>query len=61
MTLGLSLQCDLCAWGSDDSIHLPDGRVARDNSEMVQAARDIAAFYGLVPATVAEARARFGI
>lgn len=61
VTLGLSLQCDLVRVGFEDSIHLPDGSVARDNSEMVRAARDIAALYGLQPATVAEARARFGI
>lgn len=61
VTLGLALQCDLVRVGYEDSIHLPDGRVARDNSEMVRAAREIAAIYGLQPATVAEARARFGI
>jgi len=45
----------------EDGIHLPDGRVARDNSDMVRAAATIAAIYGLKPATVAEARARFRI
>jgi 3-keto-5-aminohexanoate cleavage enzyme len=47
--------------GFEDGIHLPDGRVARDNSDMVRAAAEIAAIYGLKPATVAEARARFRI
>jgi 3-keto-5-aminohexanoate cleavage enzyme len=61
VTLGLSMGCDLVRVGFEDSIHLPDGRVARDNSEMVEAARHIAGIYGLKPATVAEARARFGI
>jgi len=61
VTLGLSLACDLVRVGFEDGIHLPDGRVARDNSEMVRAAADIAAIYGLRPATVEEARARFGI
>jgi 3-keto-5-aminohexanoate cleavage enzyme len=60
-TLGLSLGCDLVRVGFEDGIHLPDGRVARDNSEMVRAAAQIAAIYGLKPATVEEARARFGI
>jgi len=61
VTLGLSLGCDLVRVGFEDSIHLPDGRVARDNSEMVSAAVAIAALYGLKPASVDEARARFGI
>jgi 3-keto-5-aminohexanoate cleavage enzyme len=61
VTLGLSLGCDLVRVGFEDGIHLPDGRVARDNSEMVRAAAAIAALYGLKPATVDEARARFGI
>jgi 3-keto-5-aminohexanoate cleavage enzyme len=60
-TLGLSLGCDLVRVGFEDGIHLPDGRVARDNSDMVRAAAQIAAIYGLKPATVEEARARFGI
>jgi 3-keto-5-aminohexanoate cleavage enzyme len=61
VTLGLSLGCDLVRVGFEDSLHLPDGRVARDNSDMVRAAVDIAAIYGLRPATVEEARKRFGI
>jgi 3-keto-5-aminohexanoate cleavage enzyme len=60
-TLGLSLGCDLVRVGLEDSIHLPDGSVARDNTEMVRAAVQIAAIYGLKPATVEEARARFRI
>jgi len=61
VTLGLSLNCDLVRVGFEDGIHLPDGSVARDNSEMVRAAAKIAAMYGLKPATVEEARARFRI
>jgi 3-keto-5-aminohexanoate cleavage enzyme len=61
VTLGLALGCDLVRVGFEDSIHLPDGSVARDNTEMVRAAAGIAAIYGLQPATVSEARARFGI
>jgi 3-keto-5-aminohexanoate cleavage enzyme len=61
VTLGLSLGCDLARVGFEDGIHLPDGSVARDNSDMVRAAVQIASLYGLAPATVAEARARFGI
>lgn len=61
VTLGLAMGCDLVRVGMEDSIHLPDGSVARDNTEMVRAAADIAAIYGLKPASVEEARARFGI
>jgi 3-keto-5-aminohexanoate cleavage enzyme len=61
VTLGLSLGCDLVRVGFEDGIHLPDGSVAKDNSEMVTAAARIAAIYGLKPATVDEARVRFGI
>lgn len=60
-TLGLSLGCDLVRVGFEDGIHLPDGTVARDNSDMVRAAAQIAAIYGMKPATVDEARARFRI
>ncbi len=61
VTLGLSLGCDLVRVGFEDGIHLPDGSVARNNAEMVEAAARIAAIYGLRPATVEEARSRFGI
>ena len=61
VTLGLSLNCDLVRVGFEDGIHLPNGSVARDNSEMVRAAAKIAGMYGLKPATVEEARARFRI
>ncbi len=60
-TIGLVMGCDLVRVGFEDGIHLPDGTVARDNAEMVQAAARIAAIYGLQPASVGEARARFGI
>ncbi len=60
-TLGLAMGCDLVRVGFEDGIHLPDGTVARDNAEMVRAAVGIAAIYGLEPATVEQARARFGI
>jgi len=61
VTLGLAMGCDLVRVGFEDSIHLPDGTVARDNAEMVRAAAGIATIYGLEPATVEQARARFGI
>ncbi|MBO9602807.1 MAG: 3-keto-5-aminohexanoate cleavage protein [Novosphingobium sp.] len=61
VTLGIAMGCDLVRVGFEDGIHLPDGSVARDNSEMVKAAAEIAAFYGARPATVEEARQRFGI
>ena len=60
-TLGLAMECDLVRVGFEDGIHLPDGTVAGDNAEMVQAAARIAGIYGLRPASVEEARARFGI
>jgi len=60
-TLGLAMGCDLVRVGFEDGVHLPDGAVARDNAEMVRAAAGIAAIYGLEPATVEQARARFGI
>jgi len=60
-TLGLSLGCDLVRVGFEDGIHLPDGRAAHDNSDMVRTAATIAAIYGMRPATVDEARARFRI
>ena len=61
VTLGLAMGCDLVRVGFEDGVHLPDGMVARDNAEMVRAAADIAAIYGIEPATVEQARARFGI
>ena len=61
ITLGLSMQCDLVRVGFEDSIHLPDGSVAQHNHEMVGAAKQIGALFGMEPATVEEARARFGI
>jgi 3-keto-5-aminohexanoate cleavage enzyme len=60
VTLGLAMGCDLVRVGFEDGIHLPDGSVARDNAEMVQAAKAIAAVYGLQPASVEEAKLRFG-
>ncbi|MXO59970.1 hypothetical protein GRI89_10505 [Altererythrobacter salegens] len=60
-TIGLAMGCDLVRVGFEDGIHLPDGTVARDNAEMVKAASRIAAIFGLQPASVEEARARFGI
>jgi 3-keto-5-aminohexanoate cleavage enzyme len=61
VTLGLAMGCDLVRVGFEDGIHLPDGSAARHNADMVTAAREIAAIYGLQPASVEEARARFGI
>ncbi|WP_404714129.1 3-keto-5-aminohexanoate cleavage protein [Sphingomonas sp. MMS24-J13] len=59
VTLGMSMGCDLARVGFEDGVHLPDGSVGRHNSDMVKAAVEIAKFYGMAPATVAEARARF--
>ncbi|WP_443193032.1 3-keto-5-aminohexanoate cleavage protein [Novosphingobium sp. KACC 22771] len=60
-TLGLSMGCDVVRVGFEDGIHLPDGSVARDNAELVSAAVQIARLYGLTPASVGEASARFGL
>lgn len=61
VTLGLSLGCDLVRVGFEDGIHLANAQVARDNSDMVRQAVQIAAIFGAEPATVPEARSRFGI
>jgi 3-keto-5-aminohexanoate cleavage enzyme len=61
VTLGLAMGCDLVRVGFEDGVHLPDGTVAGDNSDMVRAAVEIAAIYGARPATVQEARSRFRI
>lgn len=61
ITLGLSMQCDLVRVGFEDSIHLPDGSVATHNHAMVAKAKEIGALFGMEPATVDEARERFGI
>ena len=61
VTLGLSLSCDLIRVGFEDGIHLPDGSVGRHNSDMVKAGVEIAKLFGMTPATVEEARARFRI
>jgi 3-keto-5-aminohexanoate cleavage enzyme len=61
VTLGLSMGCDLVRCGFEDGIHLPDGTPAKHNADMVGAAVTIAKFYGMTPATVDEARARFRI
>lgn len=58
-TLGLSMGCDVVRVGFEDGIHLPDGSVGRDNSEMVKAVASIARIYGLEPASTDEARERF--
>lgn len=59
VTLGLSMGCDLARVGFEDGIHLPNGQPAKYNRDMVKAAVDIAAIFGLKPATVEEARERF--
>jgi 3-keto-5-aminohexanoate cleavage enzyme len=61
VTLGLSLGCDVVRVGFEDGVHLANGTVARSNDEMVHQAVQIAALFGARPATVPEARARFGI
>jgi 3-keto-5-aminohexanoate cleavage enzyme len=57
--LGLSMDCDVVRVGLEDSVHLADGKVARNNTDMVDEVVKIAAIFGRTPATVDEARARF--
>jgi 3-keto-5-aminohexanoate cleavage enzyme len=61
IALGLSMRCDLVRVGFEDNLHLPDGSIARHNHEMVTAAAKMGQFFGMQPATVEEARERFGI
>jgi 3-keto-5-aminohexanoate cleavage enzyme len=61
IALGLSMNCDLVRVGFEDGLYLPDGSVARDNTEMVEAAVTMGRFFGMEPASVDEARERFGI
>ncbi len=57
--LGLSMGCDLVRVGFEDGIHLASGKPARNNRQMVEEIVRIAALFGLNPATVEEAKARF--
>ena len=59
ITLGLSMGCDLVRVGFEDGLYLPDGSVARDNAEMVEAAVRIGRLFGAEPASVEDARERF--
>jgi 3-keto-5-aminohexanoate cleavage enzyme len=61
ITLGLSMGCDLVRVGFEDNLYLPDGSVACDNAEMVEAAVAIGRQFGMEPASVEEARERFGL
>ena len=58
-TLGLALGCDTVRVGLEDGIHLPDGKVARNNVEMVTAIVKLAAQFGREFATPDEARRIF--
>jgi 3-keto-5-aminohexanoate cleavage enzyme len=61
IALGLSMGCDLVRVGFEDNLYLPDGSVARDNAEMVEAAVTMGRFFGMEAASVDEARQRFGL
>jgi 3-keto-5-aminohexanoate cleavage enzyme len=55
IALGLSMGCDLVRVGFEDSLYLPDGSIARDNAEMVEAAATMGRFFDeLVLAGTAE-------
>jgi len=60
-TVGLLMDCDIVRVGFEDNMQLPDGRVARNNAELVEAVAAIARTYGREPATVEEARQIFGL
>jgi 3-keto-5-aminohexanoate cleavage enzyme len=60
-TIGLLSGCDIVRVGFEDNLHLPDGRVAKHNDELVVAMARIAQLHGRDPATVAEARQVFGL
>ncbi|HXP74128.1 MAG TPA: 3-keto-5-aminohexanoate cleavage protein [Stellaceae bacterium] len=60
-TVGVLMGCDIVRVGFEDNIHLPDGRTARRNYELVEAMGDISRKFGREPATVAEARSVFNI
>jgi 3-keto-5-aminohexanoate cleavage enzyme len=58
-TMGLAMGCDLVRVGFEDGIHLPNGKAAHTNADMVEAIVKIAEIYGRRPATVDEAREAF--
>jgi 3-keto-5-aminohexanoate cleavage enzyme len=58
-TLGLAMGCDLVRVGFEDGIHLPNGKAARTNADMVAEIVKIAEIFGRRPATVDEARKDF--
>ena len=55
-TLGISMGCTTARIGMEDSVYLPDGRVAERNHHLVEKMVEIAAVFGRRPATPGEAR-----
>jgi 3-keto-5-aminohexanoate cleavage enzyme len=60
-TIGILSGCHIVRVGFEDNLHLPNGKVARNNAELVAAMVRIAREFGREPATVTEARGVFGI
>ena len=58
-TMGLAMGCDVVRVGFEDGIHLPNGKPAQHNADMVAEIVKIAGIYGRRPATVDEARETF--
>ena len=59
--LGLSLGCDTVRVGFEDSIHLPNGRPAEHNHQLVAEMVRIARIFGREPASVAAAKDVLGL
>ena len=60
-TIGLLMGADIVRVGFEDSIYLPDGKVAQHNHQMVETMVTIGRQFGREPATVAEAKVVFGL
>ncbi len=59
-TMGLAMGCDSrFRVGFEDGVHLPNGKVAHTNTELVEAIVKIVEIFGRRPATVEEARRSF--
>jgi 3-keto-5-aminohexanoate cleavage enzyme len=59
--VGLALGCDIVRVGFEDNIHLPNGRVARHNHELVAEMAELVGKMGCEVATVADARHTLGL
>jgi 3-keto-5-aminohexanoate cleavage enzyme len=60
-TIGAAMGCDIVRVGFEDSVYLPNGKIAKHNFEVVEAMARIATDLGREIATVDEARAMLGV